>query len=84
MLRSEWLTKFPGRTIVGVMEYLNTFNLGLSKGQKGKIWWVATGEKILLETDEEEIADAFFLGMAISYIALPADLIEQIRERFGT
>jgi hypothetical protein len=84
MLKFDWLQKFPGKNTEGVIEYLNNLALGISWGQRGRIWWVATGEKVLLETDEKETAEAFLMGMALSYIALPDELLEQVRERFAS
>ena len=83
MLKSDWLKKFAGQDAEGLAEYLNNLNLGISWGQKGRQWWVATGEKVLLETDEEDALKAFLLGMAVAYLALPEDLRETLRERFG-
>jgi hypothetical protein len=83
MLKFDWLSKFPGGTIEGVVEYLNNLSLGVSWGQRGNRWWVATGEKLLLETNDEETAQAFLMGMALSYIALPEEILEQVRARFG-
>ena len=77
------MAKFPGGNIEGVIDYLNNLSLGVSWGQKGNRWWVATGEKLLIETDEREAAEAFLMGMALSYIALPNDLLESVRQRFG-
>jgi len=84
MLKFDWLAKFPGRNIDGVLEYLNNLGLGVRWGEKNRRWWVATGEKVLLETDERESAEAFLMGMALAYLALPGDLREQIAERYST
>jgi hypothetical protein len=84
MLKFHWLDRFAGKNVEGVVEYLNDLGLGIAWGQKGKLWWIATGEKLLLETDERETAEAFLMGMALSYLALPDEVREQIRERFAT
>jgi hypothetical protein len=84
MLKFHWIEKFPGKNVEGVLEYLNNLSLGIAWGQKGRTWWVATGEKVLLETDEKETAEAFLMGMALGYLALPDDLREQLAERFST
>lgn len=65
------------------MEYLNNLSMGIAWGQKGRTWWVATGEKVLLETDEKETAESFLMGMALAFLALPDDLREQLAERFS-
>jgi hypothetical protein len=49
VLKSEWVERFPGKNAEGMIEFLNNFNLGMDWGQKGKMYWVATGEKVLLE-----------------------------------
>ena len=84
MLKFDWLEKFPGKNIEGVVDYLNNLSLGIAWGQRGRLWRIATGEKVLLETDERETAEAFLMGMALSYKALPEELLEQIRERFSS
>lgn len=84
MLKFEWLAKFPGKNVAGVLDYLNNLGLGVSWGEKNRRWWVATGEKILLETNEQETAEAFLMGMALAYLALPDDLRESIAERFSS
>ena len=84
MLKFDWLNQFPEKNIEGVVTYLNDLGLGISWGEKGRNWWVATGEKVLLETSEREAAEAFLMGMALSYIALPAEILEQIRDRFSS
>jgi hypothetical protein len=84
VLKSEWIERFPGKNADGMVEFLNNFNLGMEWGKKGKTYWVATGEKVLLETTEEETAEAFLLGMALAYLALPEDVRDTLQDRFAT
>jgi len=83
MIKFDWLHQFGG-SIDGVLEYLNNLGLGVSWGEKNRRWWVATGEKVLLETDDRETAESFLMGMALAYRALPDGIRDQITETFST
>jgi hypothetical protein len=83
MLKFHWMDRFEGKTIDGVLAYLNNLGLGIAWGQEGSKWWIATGEKVLLETNEREAAEAFLMGMALGYLALPDGIREQVQDHFN-
>lgn len=82
MFESDWLDRVPNnRTLEGWIEFLNelSWNIHLRKGN-GQQWKAFSGDRLLVATNTQEELEAFILGMAIAFAALPDSILEEIKK----
>jgi len=82
MLQMNWLDPhhLPSGTLEGGVALANELYWNLSIAQNGRDWYVLGGEKVILQTDSQDVVNAFIYGMGLAYGVLPKPIFHKLRE----
>ena len=81
MIEFELADALPEKSFDGGIALLNSLEWNILLSNVNNTWLVYTGDKVMLRTDSKEVAEAFLLGMALSFAVLDSDIVESIRRR---
>lgn len=77
-----WLNHLPERRLEGGIEIANQlyWNITIFRSSKDGLWYVKSGEKIILKTDNHDAIDTFIYGLGLAYSVLPESVFEQLKK----
>jgi hypothetical protein len=78
MLELPMLDNWPEPPLAEGLARANRLYWSLTWGEVGDVWYVRSGEDVLLRTDAKETMDAFLHGMAVAYSIIPDPIFEQV------
>ncbi len=82
MIRHEslWLKSIPGEKKISATEFLDSLYWNLSSRTQGAEIQLWAGDRLLAASDNQEVIDAFKLGMATAWGVLPDEILDMIRK----
>ena len=78
--KPEFLTRLPGKSLDGALEFLKGLLWLVSWECKDGVWSVFAGDRLLFESDSEDAIWAFIYGLALAYENLPKPLLDDLQE----
>lgn len=61
------------------VQLVNQLEWNISVEEISYVWYVKSGDQVLLRSDSKETVDAFLYGLALAYAVLPEDLFEHVK-----
>jgi len=81
-MRFHW-TEYLSGDISEALNLLEEFWIYITLEKKNDKWLVWAGDQVMLSCNTQEEAHAFVLGQAISYVSLPENIQEEVKEAFS-
>lgn len=75
-----WTELFPDESIEKGTQLLNELHWNIAVKQTPDFWTVHAGHQLLLKTTSKEAVETLLYGMALSYEAMPAPMLNELRK----
>ncbi len=75
-----WKEPFPNESIEEGKKLLNALRWNISVSKTRGTWTVHAGHQLLLKTTCEEAVEALLYGMALSYVVMPTQVLNEFRK----
>jgi len=70
----------PGKTLEGAVEFLGGLHWHLGLSEKEGLFYLRTGETLVLKTDSRDVVDAFIYGLALASCTLPEPIFKEYQD----
>jgi hypothetical protein len=78
MQEMQWLNHLPEGTLEGGIALANRLYWNIVWAEHEHRWYVWSGERLILETDSADAAQAFLYGLGLAYAVLPEGTFERL------